>query len=705
MAIDTALQRGLRGLRGGTTLVRLLSRSRGARDRRNPPRLTIGRILAWADAHRRRNGVWPSMLSGPVFEDRGETWGAINDALFRGSRGLRGGSSIARLLAKHRGRRHKHEAQRLTVARILAWADAHRRRTGDWPSKLSGPVRDAPGETWSGIDDALKRGGRGLPGGSSLPKLLAARRGRRHVRYQPPVTGAQILTWVDDHYKRHGVWPSAHSGPVHGAPGENWASIDKALEYGRRGLRGGTTLPRFLARHRGRPYQSKGPPLTEARIVRWARAHRARTGRWPTPASGPVAGVRGEHWQKVNHALSAGLRGLTGGTTLLKLLGDRCGARHPRFPPRLNEKQILAWADAHRRRTGDWPTETSGPVAGAPGETWSAIQGGLSSGGRGLHGGSSIARLLARHRGRRHKHEAPRLTQQQVLAWADAHRARTGDWPAARSGPVAQADGETWSGVNSALTRGQRGLKGGMTLVGLLARHRGRRDQLNPPRLTQQQILAWADAFYARTGDWPSRQSGRLEEDRHERWSALNAALVKGIRGLRGGSSLVKLLSTHRRVLYRRKGLPLARSDILEWAAAHHELTGRLPDERSGPVRGAPGENWAAIDAALRAGTRTLPGRSSLAELLETQYVEPYEGVGQRLSAHRILAWADAFRERVGRWPTKKSAFVDPSRRERWSVVDLALREGHRGLPGGSSLARLLKGRRRNRRAAAGRGA
>jgi hypothetical protein len=67
----------------------------------------------------------------------------------------------------------------LTVAQILAWADSHRARTGKWPQVRSGPVRDAPGETWIAIEDALRLGTRGLKGGSSLARLLAQRLGVR----------------------------------------------------------------------------------------------------------------------------------------------------------------------------------------------------------------------------------------------------------------------------------------------------------------------------------------------------------------------------------------------------------------------------------------------------------------------------------------------------------------------------------------------
>jgi hypothetical protein len=67
----------------------------------------------------------------------------------------------------------------------------------------------------------------------------------------------------------------------------------------------------------------------------------------------------------------------------------------------LSEAQILAWADAHHAQTGKWPTAASGPVAGAPGETWAAVNQALAYGSRELPGGDSLARLLAENRGKR----------------------------------------------------------------------------------------------------------------------------------------------------------------------------------------------------------------------------------------------------------------------------------------------------------------
>jgi hypothetical protein len=92
----------------------------------------------------------------------GESWPALDDALAQGHRGLPGGSSLARVLALHRGARNKARLPRLTVRRVLAWIDAHRGRTGRWPRADSGPVGGAPGETWHALDVALRQGLRGL---------------------------------------------------------------------------------------------------------------------------------------------------------------------------------------------------------------------------------------------------------------------------------------------------------------------------------------------------------------------------------------------------------------------------------------------------------------------------------------------------------------------------------------------------------------
>ena len=75
---------------------------------RRRPVLDIGQILRWADAV-----PCDARATYPNTQDRthrvgtvDENWRAMEGALSKGRRGLRGGSSLARLLAEHRGHRN-----------------------------------------------------------------------------------------------------------------------------------------------------------------------------------------------------------------------------------------------------------------------------------------------------------------------------------------------------------------------------------------------------------------------------------------------------------------------------------------------------------------------------------------------------------------------------------------------------------------------
>jgi hypothetical protein len=126
----------------------------------------------------------------------------------------------------------------LHIGDILAWADAHRERTGRFPNRDSGAIGDASGETWTAVDVGLKAGRRGLPGGSSLARLLAERRGARNRTSICQLSVNGILQWVDRHKARTGLWPRNTSGPVAESPGDSWNAIDRALRSGGRGVGG-----------------------------------------------------------------------------------------------------------------------------------------------------------------------------------------------------------------------------------------------------------------------------------------------------------------------------------------------------------------------------------------------------------------------------------------------------------------------------------
>jgi hypothetical protein len=226
--------------------------------RRKTP-LTTTQILAWADHHYEQTGKYPHADSGPVLAEPAENWCAVNQALAAGVRGLPGKETLARLLLRERGRRHHQQLPRLCEESILAWARAHHERTGEWPHQQSGAVGDAPGEVWANINQALRRGCRGLPGGDTLPRLLQRRLGVGPAKRRPGRPGTLksalrvegVLAWADAFHAVRGKWPVAGSPAVGLPPGEQWRAIDEALRTGGRGLPGGSSLVRLLVERRG----------------------------------------------------------------------------------------------------------------------------------------------------------------------------------------------------------------------------------------------------------------------------------------------------------------------------------------------------------------------------------------------------------------------------------------------------------------------
>src|SRR5260370_39692851 len=106
--------------------------------------------------------------------------------------------------SRRRRRRLRQRKQQLSVERILLWSDYEFEQTGHWPRCNDGQVYYDRNERWGSINSALRSGLRGLPGGSSLAKLLAAERGVRNRRDLPPLLEEEIAQWARAHHARTG---------------------------------------------------------------------------------------------------------------------------------------------------------------------------------------------------------------------------------------------------------------------------------------------------------------------------------------------------------------------------------------------------------------------------------------------------------------------------------------------------------------------
>jgi hypothetical protein len=244
--INLALQRGTRGFSGKSSLVQFLKKHRGKRNLKDLPDLKTEWILEKADAWYKKHREFPKTESGRI-PGTDENWRNVQNALSKGYRGHPGGSSLAKFLKKHRGKRNLQDLPKLTIKQILEWGDAWYEEHDEFPAIDSGDV-PGTGETWNAIHLALDRGNRRLPGGSSLPKLLEKYRGFRNPHNtvnKSALTTEQILEWVDAWYEEHEEFPKRDSGNIPGTD-ENWNAIDAALRRGNRELPGGSSLPKLL---------------------------------------------------------------------------------------------------------------------------------------------------------------------------------------------------------------------------------------------------------------------------------------------------------------------------------------------------------------------------------------------------------------------------------------------------------------------------
>ena len=135
------------------------------------------------------------------------------------------------------------------------------------------------------------------------------------------------------------------------------------------------------------------------------------------------------------------------------MIVERRKTRPTRHRP-LDEKQILAWADAHDRRHDRWPTRTSGVIPESGGDTWNAVDLALRKGSRGLAPGSSLTKLLHKHRSKVDPTQRPPLTTEWVLNMAKAYYYTHGKYPNRSSGQAIARFELTWLAIDAALRNG-----------------------------------------------------------------------------------------------------------------------------------------------------------------------------------------------------------------------------------------------------------
>jgi hypothetical protein len=161
-----ALRFGHRGFPGGSSLYQLLVES----GRKVAPlNLNEAAVLDYADIYFERFKEWPTAKSPALSEMGSDTWAKYNDALRNCHRGMTAGTTLHKFLIAH-GRRA--EKIKLSEEKIVEWAKAFQRIYGKLPNSKSPSIPEMGSECWNALNQNLHAGGRGFPGGSSLPAVF-----------------------------------------------------------------------------------------------------------------------------------------------------------------------------------------------------------------------------------------------------------------------------------------------------------------------------------------------------------------------------------------------------------------------------------------------------------------------------------------------------------------------------------------------------
>jgi len=576
---------------------------------------------------------------------------------------------------------------KLTEEQIISWAKEWFEKYGKWPTANSGEIEGTNGENWTALNSATSAALRGFPRKISLANLLQEHGLKKNKANQGALTEEQIVGWMDRHFVATGKWPTQRSGKVLGAKHDKWLDIDNALASGSRGLPGNSSIATLREKYRKVRNTASVPDLTEEKILEWADEYYVIHEEYPqkTPTEIPDSG--GETWGGVDVALRNGRRGLQRKITLAQLLHESGKKKNPFGSEDLSEEQVLEWADKHYQVHKKYPTARSGIIEDTL-ETWSAVSGALYQGTRGLSKGESINQFLHRHgRDVEIAQKLPPLTEEQILIWVDEYFEIHEKYPSSKSSEeIPNANGQTWRAVNSALTEEGRGLQRKSSLFQLIAENR----PAARAALTEELILKWVDEYYETHEEYPSKDSGKIQNSGHRTW----LSIFNYLRDRQSGkTTLAKFIASNRHVAGRS---PLSEELILEWVDEYYETHEKYPSNDSGEIPGARGEKWSMVNSALNNQSRELPRRIILANFISEHRPHmrpkrPYRARMRYLSEEQILAWVDEYCATNGKYHAAKSGGDIPnSNGETWSTVNTALRSGPRWLSGQTTLAKFI---------------
>lgn len=288
----------------------------------------------------------------------------------------------------------------VTLEQVRVAMRAFHARYGRWPRHIDAVEVPGIDGTWASLEHALRKGLRGLPGGSSLAMQ------RDGVTPRARLTSKAIADAVIAHRREHARWPGPSTRGRIPSLGYGWAAVDRSLKKGRvDGVLAGQSLADLVRQCQGRARPLR---LTIAIVQDAIREYHAKNGAWPRTTTLGDVPIIGGTWQYLNKLLGRGLRGLPTAEppgrplSLARVVAQLRGVPASSTPLTIQMVQasVLAW----RCETGEWPSRRTDGVARDIGVRWCSLDGILRSGRRSLPGGlnlTKVAKLLEKEKPRR----------------------------------------------------------------------------------------------------------------------------------------------------------------------------------------------------------------------------------------------------------------------------------------------------------------
>ncbi len=311
--------------------------------------------------------------------------------MYNGRRNFPEKITIIDFLKRERNAYYITKREDLTLDRIWEWAQEHFEENGKWPTQYSGVVASKPDETWRNINSAFGKGSRGLSSEYSVARLIKERAG-----LDKDIPISELLKWCDNHFKEKGKYPRCTQDIIPNSGGLRWKQLDSLMRSGSRGFAKGTTLRKFLVKHRGERDMKNLPDLSEKRIKELLLAYYEKHNQWPKSSSEEIADPETkDSWQKISYAFVHGKRGLYK-SSLRLFINENLDSSLVK--EQLTVDKILNWADAFFKKHGEYPKQRSGVIPQSKNDTWMTIETALREDRRGMRGEKSLYQFLKKHR-------------------------------------------------------------------------------------------------------------------------------------------------------------------------------------------------------------------------------------------------------------------------------------------------------------------